>query len=1006
MQEPNENQNKSLEMKNYKNIIDNSQLASPFSIKSNNNGFPENNKENFDSNKPYLISDNSQSAINPLSKSHENLDTSNNLINNNLFTAVECNDIERVNELLKMDNSKINDLNEEGLSLLHIAVIKGNIKMIDLLLSYGADSNICSEKKKQTPLHLAYLNQNSLTEEIIKELLKYKANDNIYDSKNKKPSDYMYSSSKKNRHKKFNINDNSNNDYNNSADKKSYINNNTGNTLTVVTIENHLDSFLTTNKEDDKSNQNNINTNSNNNTIIQTPTKLDVYYDYNEIISLNNSVEKSNNQKSNNDNILNNTIEEDNKKLDKATNRRQYTFGKEDDYFKFQNKNNEISMNINNIDNKNNNNLENIDINNNYYFENIKKENNNNNDEENNNLNSNDNIYKEDLDKTPKENEILNDSLEVEGNNLDEKNDENERGEEEEKEEEENNEELYDSLKNNNLINKDNNIQNIFNLNNNSLTYTESINVNGSCFQSKNKTSQIKMENGSNNNTHENEDNKGNDVNDVEDEEIILKPPYNDKNINIDSVDSVDKNYEETNDNINDILLTNIIKKKRNSFKKCNRFGNISRASIYSTNNNMANRNIRLSEYKTSTLNLGENDFNISLRSNRTHKTNYLSPLGLHKKIMSENKNNIKYLYKQKRRESYNNLINQNNSYKNSNTIIHNGNDSRLGFTGDATQYSTQSQNNKKKQLNSSKDRIKVIMNENSIPNIYNNNERITEFNCNDNAINDKTKNNINNNIIDNNINFTYLKYWLNNLGLIDYLKNFIDSNIYDINDLIERMKSYQTKLRYETLESILKIRTPGYLYRILCKLEADAGLIDPKIVKFMIRDGITNDSKNIMNRSNNYENNNLNISISQSYYHCFNCCKMNQIKKQKKNDLKYFLLRNDLINLYQNFYHNGFDMIEYVIIQMYSSFPINDDILENHFHIYDEKLRTKVLKAIVSEMKIINRFMNSEEYNNNCDKNKIKYDNVFFEENENKDKSKIYIKNKTNNNDSECFIF
>ena len=68
--------------------------------------------------------------------------------------------------------------------------------------------------------------------------------------------------------------------------------------------------------------------------------------------------------------------------------------------------------------------------------------------------------------------------------------------------------------------------------------------------------------------------------------------------------------------------------------------------------------------------------------------------------------------------------------------------------------------------------------------------------------------------------------------------------------------------------------------------------------------------------------------------------------------------------------------------------------------------MRTKVLKAIVSEMKIINRFMNSEEYNNNCDKNKIKYDNVFFEENENKDKSKIYIKKKTNDNDSECFIF
>ena len=43
--------------------------------------------------------------------------------------------------------------------------------MINLLLSYGANSNILSDKKKQTPLHLAYLNQNSLTEEIIKELI-------------------------------------------------------------------------------------------------------------------------------------------------------------------------------------------------------------------------------------------------------------------------------------------------------------------------------------------------------------------------------------------------------------------------------------------------------------------------------------------------------------------------------------------------------------------------------------------------------------------------------------------------------------------------------------------------------------------------------------------------------------------------------------------------------------------------------------------------------------------
>ena len=195
-------------------------------------------------------------------------------------------------------------------------------------------------------------------------------------------------------------------------------------------------------------------------------------------------------------------------------------------------------------------------------------------------------------------------------------------------------------MKNDNLINKekDNIIQNSFNLNNNSLTYTDSVNVNGSCFQSKNKTPQIKLENGSNNNTYENEENKENDTG----EEIILKPPYNDKNIR-DSIE--EKNNGEINDdNINDILLTNIIKKKRNPLnKKINRNGNISRASIYSVNSNISNRNFRLSEYNNTTFNIRENEyFSNSLRNNRTIRTNYLSPSGFHKKNVSDNKNKSK----------------------------------------------------------------------------------------------------------------------------------------------------------------------------------------------------------------------------------------------------------------------------------------------------------------------------------------------------------------------------
>ena len=962
-------QEKSLEINQYKNIFDNA--SSPFS-KSKSNQNADSSKENCDSNRQYLISDNSQSAINPLTKSHEDLITSNNNIKaNNLFSAVEYNDLEKVQELLKQDKSKINDLNEEGLSLLHIAVIKANIKMINLLLKFGADSNILSDKKKQTPLHLAYLNQNSMTEEIIKELIKNNANENIFDSKNKKPIDYMRSSYKKNK----NRNDN-NIDYTiSNSDKKSYTNNNTGNTVTVVTIENHLDSFLTTNKEEEnKSNINNINTNSNNNTIVQSPAKLDVDYDLNEIISINNSVEKSNS---------NINKKEDKKNKDKEGKRREYTFGKEDDFMKFQNKNNEKNNEENKINITKNSTFDNLDINNNFYFESLKNDENKK--EEKNSTNNS--IKEEDYDKTIKDNEILNDSLE-------DKNEINDN-EEEEKEERDNCDQLYDSLKNNNiLLNKDKeniNSQNSFNLNNNSLTYTDSLNVNGSIFQSKNKISNINFnKSGSNNNTNENEENDN-------EKKILVKPPSSDNKINID----IKKSKEDEKIEINDDMLTQIITKKRNSFSHSKNKSNADR-------NTIINRTARNSAYKKTVFNLENDNFNNSMRSNRTNRTNYLSPSYINNKMIGENDSTINSnnLCRQKKRDSFNNMIYQNNSYKNNITIVHNGTDSRFGISGNLTQYSTQSQNKKKNLF--STDKIKVIMEDN----YPNQNNKITEFNYLDNK-NENQNIYKNDSFIDNNnninINLTYLKYWLSNLGLLDYLNNFIQCEAYDINVLVERMKSYQTKIHFEDLESSLKIRIPGYNYRILCKLEADAGLIDPKIVKFMIREGMSNEinkNNNMMRSINNRSEKNMNISLSQSsYYQCFNCCKMNQIKKHKKNDLKYFLLRYNLIHLYQNFAHNGFDMIEYVLIQMYSSFPINEDILENCFHIYDEKQRIITLKAIVAEMKKINKFLSSEEYNN-CDKNVIKYDNVFFEDDSNKDKSKIAMKNNNENLLNNCNVF
>ena len=109
---------------------------------------------------------------------------------NSLISAIESNNSKKVEELLNNNFFNINKINNKGFSPLHLSVINGNIKIINLLIKNGAKINILSSKMKQTPLHLAYLNNNNYSKEIIKLLLDNGANDFILDINNKRPSDY------------------------------------------------------------------------------------------------------------------------------------------------------------------------------------------------------------------------------------------------------------------------------------------------------------------------------------------------------------------------------------------------------------------------------------------------------------------------------------------------------------------------------------------------------------------------------------------------------------------------------------------------------------------------------------------------------------------------------------------------------------------------------------------------------------------------------------------------
>ena len=751
-----------------------------------------------------------------------------------LFQEIENNDIEKVSKILKNDISQINDYNIDGLTPLHLGVIKGNIDIINLLLEKGSNPNALSLSKNQTPLHFSYLNQNENTEEIIKDLMNHGAKDNILDVNNKKPSDYLNyivntSNSNNSINKKILINSKDNNlRLNNRINNLNNLNgngmNNSQNSDKNISEQNSYETTIINSISSNKENKSNKSYNKTPITPIDNQNRK--FINMNDLVTpikypcLLNLKEFSQNKEKNS---INDSLEIENLSI-----------------------NQNINLNKNNANNNNDNNLTLLN-----------------------------------------ENDIKNYKFNLSGTSFNDNVD---------------------------------------------LTYTTSIMVDQSNIKknTNKKDNYIKYIN--------------NDKNEIKKKSNIIslfkKIDFNSAGTNVDEI------YKE------------LIMKKRDSIVK--------------TNQKKENK--------------------IYIYNNSYNKT-------------EENKN------KKKLGEYYiNNSLNTDiNSVKNitiihnSNSTLNNTNNNYLNKTVDeyypsSTEFQTGKRNsNLKPNGNNTMNFINVLSEfkyDNSISEEENNkNENITSL------ANEIVNNSNNLKTIDEHINNSYneMKKWLSTINLQDYYDNFINNDIYDINQLINRMKSYKTKLNISDIESILKIDKKGYTYRILVKLEIDAGLIDTKMTKFMIT------NINLNNNNIKKQKKNVKLSISQDFNNCFGCCEFNFLNTSKKNDLKYFLLRYGLIDLFPNFTHNGFDLINYVILQMYSDYPINEDILENCLHIYNYEKRIQILKALEAEIQKINFFLDSNEYNDNPNKDKIKYENIIF--NEREENKCIYGKN-NQKLCNDCFIF
>ena len=202
---------------------------------------------------------------------------------------------------------------------------------------------------------------------------------------------------------------------------------------------------------------------------------------------------------------------------------------------------------------------------------------------------------------------------------------------------------------------------------------------------------------------------------------------------------------------------------------------------------------------------------------------------------------------------------------------------------------------------------------------------------------------------------------WLISCDLLCYYNILIKNNIYNIEEYIEQLKYKKIKISYKNIEEI-GIKKPGHIYRFLLKLEIDSGVIDPFIYNV------------ILDKYNRSSINDIKINSSNNGLGC--CCfRDNTLKIDKKsinsdncNDIFGFLKRLNLLCLKENFIHNGFDQVEFIMIQMFSEYKLDKEILNEYLHIYNDEDKIKVLKKLYEEKKNICNQYNIE-YNINEEK-------------------------------------
>ena len=826
-----------------------------------------------------------------------------------LYQAVEMEKIEHIKLLLKK-GADPNITNDDDLSPLHVAVNKQNISIVKLLLKYGANPNIKSKLYQQTPLHLAI--KNNADPIFLLLLVQFNGSLIKEDKFNKKPVDYT-----------------------NSKEMQSTIEK-----LKFDKEENKIEKI----KEVEK---------------FETPSKK---YEFTPNNIYSNTIRSKSKGKEliigNSNAILQNP---GNVKLTIIDGKNNI----------FSNDKNEISMNTNN--NREKNELLNLNIKKeNQIIKEENKENKENIDKYENNLNIDE--YNKSLEESIELEDVNLNSKEIDYSLLRKKTGKFCDVDQYQKENNNNINNINDSILSNNSLRpksiklninglKPSDIDNNTNKNNTnkkSIRFSFSSNtfknnkiknaLSKSIDESKENKENIDI-NSNNNNQNKKTFKKQTNANNKKKKKIVIKKYCNkeetgnikDKKINIDK---------------NQCLYEKIIKK---SITKIEIYDDIKE----STNQTMS---------KDSNVNINTNTNKEESKTQSSNKSLYNKPILKNKKI-----NNLKQMLKKE--ENRNSL----SAKLNSSSISNNNNKNTLpqkrkNIFLKKDQY--------KNQLNNKSIINKENININTINSENNKNQKTfsisrgsmttltasgNEYIKNMNLKNNSEKNNlwkfgndvlyneksIYQSILSNNINLNsetsndyyssrnnkYPIYdWLKEIGLHCYYNLFKEKRIFSMEKVISNLKSGKYIINKNDIEKI-GIIISGHIYRIITKLEIDSEKINPKISGYFLN------NKKRMSRKD------INI-LNNSIYFCCGCCTSNEKsiynKIRKEFILDKWLNKINMIKYKENFIENGFDFFDYFILQMFSTFPVDDYVLKEELGIQNDKDRDIILLRLNKDVKYI----------------------------------------------------